>query len=661
MKRLMPALWLAFAALPGLALTTRPAGAEDQAAFRATVAAAYQRDWGAAAQAAARSGPVAQAVADWMRLRSGGAPLADYRAWLDAHPDWPDQDRIRARAEAAAIAAPPPQALGWFAENPPATVDGSLARIDALALTGQDARAAVALGQLWRTTSLTAEQEAALRARFGAHLAPHHRARLEIALTAGRWDQAERLLVDVNPVQADLARARIALQARREGVDGLIRALPEGLRDHAGLTRDRFQWRLRTGQLDGARALLDTIAPAAMGDPGDWSAGRLRLAREALAQADWAGLRQLAAGHGLTSGGDFADLEWLAGYGALKAGEPYDAIDHFAALRTGVSTPISLSRAAYWEGRAYEQAGDLAGAHLAYAHAVAVGGSAYYGQLAAERAGLPMPEDLTGLQPLPDWRGAPALRDQPMWQAAVWLWTVGEADLSRRFLLQLARTLPEAEVPRVARFALELNQPNLALMIGKAAALRGIVIPAALYPTSGIEADPLPVAPDLTLAIARRESEFNPVVTSQAGALGLMQVMPDTGRAMATELAIPFDQGKMTDPDYNALLGTAYLAHLQDQFGASVAMVAAGYNAGPGRPRRWATANGDPRDPAVDVVDWVEAIPFAETRNYVMRVAEAIPLYRARLAGGPVPWGIEAALRGSDPAVVPEPTAPVQP
>lgn len=659
MTRLLAALWLAFAASPLAA----PALAEDADAFRATVAAAHKRDWAAADRAAAQSGAVAQAVADWMRMRSGGPPLAAYRAWLDAHPDWPDRDRILSRAAEAAALAPASQALDWFDANPPQTLPARRAQLAALAATGQSAAAEAALGHLWRDSPLTAEDEAALRADFGLRLAPHHAGRLENALTARRWAEAERMLGDVNPPQAALARARIALQARREGVDDLINSLPEAMRDHAGLTRDRFLWRLKAGQLAGAEAILTDISahPAAMGDPSDWSEGRLRLVREAMAVGDWTRMRALAEGHGLTEGADFADLEWLAGYAALKSGDTRAALDHFAALRGGVSTPISLSRAGYWEGRAYEAMRDMAGAHMAYAYAVGVGGSAYYGQLAAERAGIPMSPEMAGLTPLPDWRGAPGLRDNRMWQAAVWLWSVGETDLSRRLLLQLARTLPEAEVPRLARFVAELRQPNLSLMVGKAAALRGIVLPAVLYPTSGLEAVPMPVAPELALAIARRESEFNAGAKSSVGALGLMQVMPATGKMMAEELAIPFDPARMTEADYNARLGTAYLAHLQDQFGTAIALISAGYNAGPGRPKRWAGQYGDPRDPAVDVVDWVELIPFSETRNYVMRVAEALPMYRARLAGGPVPWGIEAALRGTDPAIVPAATAPPMP
>ncbi len=655
MTRLLAALWLALTALPAAA------AAEDAAHFGVAVAAAQKRDWAGAEAAAARSGEVAQAVARWLALRAGGPPLAEYRAWLDGHPDWPDRDRIMARADEAAARATPAEALDWFAANPPQGLAARQAQIAALAATGGDA--ATALGHLWREASLTAEEEAALRASHGTALRPHHAGRLEAALSARRWAEAERMLPDVIPAQAALARARIALQARHEGVDALIAAVPPALANHAGLMRDRFDWRLRAGQTAAARDLLGAADahPAALGDPADWAAGRLRLARGALEARDWASLRAIAAPHRLTSGSDFADLEWLAGYGALKAGEPYAALSHFGALRAGVTTPISLSRAGYWEGRAYEAAGDLAAAHLAYAYAAGVGGSAYYGQLAAERAGLPMPDEMAGMTPLPDWRGAPALRDNPLWQAAVWLHVAGQPDLSRRFLLQLVRSLPEGDVPRVTRFALELHNPHLALTLGKAAALRGIVVPAALYPSAPLMHLPMPVAPELALSIARRESEFNAGVTSSAGALGLMQVMPDTGRMMAEELGIAFDLPRMTEADYNARLGTAYLKHLQDQFGTSIALVAAGYNAGPSRPKRWSGLNGDPRDAAVDAVDWVEAIPFAETRNYVMRVAEALPLYRARLAGAAVPWGAEAALRGTDPAVIPPAAAPAAP
>lgn len=629
-----------------LAALSGPVRAEDAAAFDRALAAAGARDWGGAAQAAAQSGPVGVSVVDWMALRAGQGDLGDYAGWLAAHPLWPDRARIAAQAEAAAARATPAEAVEWFAAHPPVTLAGAEAQIAALRALERDNDAARALGHLWRERALSAADEARLLAAFGPDLADHHAGRLERAVQEGRLEDAKRMLPRVGHVPAALARARMALQARGPGVDDLIEALPEGLRDHAGLTRDRFVWRVRAGLFDGAAELLRQADahPAGRGDPADWAAGRLRLVREAMQAGDWAGASSLAAPHGLSAGGDFADLEWLAGYTALRAGDAGAAAGHFATLRAGVGSPISLSRAGYWQGRAQEALGDDAAARAAYEFAARYA-TAYYGQLAAERAGIPMSEALSGAQPLPDWRGSALTRD-PLWQAAIWLWQAGDPALARRFLLHLGREGDPALLPLLARFTQELHEPYLALSMGKIAALRGALLPAVYYPLSGLETRDLPAPPALVLAIARRESEFRPDARSHVGALGLMQVMPETGRMMAEELGLEYDPALMLDGDYNARLGAGYLARLAGRFGPSVAMIAAGYNAGPGRPAGWAGRFGDPRDPAVDVVDWVEAIPFGETRNYVMRVAEALAIYRARLAGGPVEWGLEAALRG---------------
>jgi len=188
-----------------------------------------------------------------------------------------------------------------------------------------------------------------------------------------------------------------------------------------------------------------------------------------------------------------------------------------------------------------------------------------------------------------------------------------------------------------------LDDPYIQLRVAKRAAGRGIVNERAYFPLTAIDVAGRPdVSPELALAIARRESEFNPEVVSPAGARGLMQVMPGTAQDTAGALGMDYSLARLTaDPDYNAILGTAYLQKLRDRFGGATILVAAGYNAGPGRPLEWIDRFGDPRDASVDPVDWIEQIPFRETRNYVMRVMESLAPYRARLAGEPVPLTLD--------------------
>ena len=176
------------------------------------------------------------------------------------------------------------------------------------------------------------------------------------------------------------------------------------------------------------------------------------------------------------------------------------------------------------------------------------------------------------------------------------------------------------------------------LIVGKAALNRGLPFDFFAYPVSGIPAFKS-IGPEIersiVFAIARQESAFNPSVVSPANAYGLMQVTPDAGRYVAKRYGTSFDLARLkNDSVYNATFGAAELASLIEDYRGSYIMTFAGYNAGRGSVRKWVERYGDPRDPKVDAVDWVESIPFAETRNYVQRIMENLQVYRARFGGG---------------------------
>ena len=221
----------------------------------------------------------------------------------------------------------------------------------------------------------------------------------------------------------------------------------------------------------------------------------------------------------------------------------------------------------------------------------------------------------------------------------------GERNLAEQFLTHLTESLDETEINSLGAFVLSQNEPHLAVMIGKQAARQGLVTPAAYYPVVDLGIGTPPVPAELALAIARRESEFDPGVMSGVGARGLMQLMPGTAKDVAQYLELPYSRDRLVqDPIYNARLGTAYLDELMALFDGNIVMVAAGYNAGPGRPLRWMNERGDPRRGQIDMIDWIEHIPFSETRNYVMRVAESLPVYRARMSGKVEPLALSREL-----------------
>jgi soluble lytic murein transglycosylase len=353
--------------------------------------------------------------------------------------------------------------------------------------------------------------------------------------------------------------------------------------------------------------------------------------------------------HHLTEGSHFADLEWLAGYISLrKLNDPFAAISHFKNFQGAVASPISLGRAGYWLGRAYEAQGNQAQAQREYAEG-AKHQTSFYGQLSAERLGQPMDPALVGRATAPDWRNA-AFTQSSVFRAGALLLEAGELSLSERFLRHLAETQNPRALAQLGRFAIEAGEPHLAVMLGKQAVTEGTVLPGPYYALHPMAQSDLGVPKELALAIARRESEFDPRVVSGVGARGLMQLMPGTAKEMAGDLGLSYSSNRLlSDWQYNATLGGAYLRELTAEFGASPVLIAAAYNAGPSRARAWIQSNGDPRSGKIDVVDWIEHIPFRETRNYVMRVTESLPIYRARIAGRTLPIGLNKDLIGAMP------------
>lgn len=644
------------AALAAIVVTWTAPGAlaEDAAGLALALQAVAQKDWAGAESAARTAGPLAFDIVEWHRLRAGEGAFPAYADFAARRADWPGMELLRRRGEAKLDGAAPDRVIAYFKGMAPQTGTGALALVAAHEARGEGAQAAAAAEAAWRNLDLNEADQEAFLTRYGRHVAPHHGGRMAAMLDLGRREQARRMLDHVTPGTKAVAEARLALQANGSGVDARIAAVPERMMGSAGLALDRAKWRWRNGAEEGAAELILERSGNAesLGRPELWADLRAALARWDLRRGDARRAYKIAARHrlGPEFAGDYADLEWLAGYAALKLGDAPTALTHFDALMAAVQSPISLSRAGYWKGRALEVMGKVDAAQAAY-RAAAAYQTAFYGLLAAERAGQEIDPGFAVPAPLPDWRGAGFVQS-PVFQAAVLLHEAGQRDLADRFLLHLSETLSVDDTARLAGLALEWDEPYLALRLGKRAAESGAMLVSAYYPLSGIGGADLGVPGELALAIARRESEFDPSVVSPAGARGLMQLMPGTAKLMAERLSLAYEPGKLTtDPVYNARLGTAYLSVLREEFGPSPVLVAAGYNAGPGRPRRWIEEMGDPRQPSVDVVDWIEMIPFSETRNYVMRVSESLPVYRARL--GRADKGalrFSAELRGLDPA-----------
>ncbi|PTW48416.1 lytic transglycosylase domain-containing protein [Rhodovulum kholense] len=609
--------------------------AEPTALAKAMVAVRADR-WAEARQLARPAGQVALDIVEWRRLRAGEGSLDDYRAFLARNPDWPGLDKVRTSGEGAIGAGDDPAAVvAFFGGRAPVTGEGALRLVEAEAALGRTGEAQAAAVAAWQSLPLSEAAQSALLARFGRTLAGQHVARLDTLLWEGHDISAGRMLSLVPEGWQKLAAARIALRNQDPGVDARIAAVPTSLRNDPGLAYERFMWRTRKGRGEDAIALLDERSTSAqsLGRPALWAGWRRYYAHQVLREGNPKLAYRLASRHHLSAGASYAELEWLSGFIALRfLDKPETALTHFRAFEAAVRTPISLGRAGYWEGRALEAMRHPQEARAAYAMGAQFQTS-FYGLLAAERGGIAMDPSLAGRDYYPDWRAQPFARSSVV-SAAFLLHEAGEQNLVEMFLTHLAESADPAGQRALAGLALELNDHHVALRIAKTAAETGNVMVEAYFPVTEIARTRHPVPTELVLSIVRRESEFDPSVASGAGALGLMQLMPTTAKAMADELSVRYSSSALTaDPSYNARLGAAYLAHLVEEFGPNPVLVAAAYNAGPSRAHRWVSEQGDPRAAGVDVIDWIELIPFTETRNYVMRVTEALPIYRARLAG----------------------------
>ena len=626
-------------------------GNPNDAALREALRLASGKDWAAARAAVAQSDDISVDLIEWQRLRGGDetAKLGDYERFLTRHPDWPGLGLLRQKGEVAvARSTDPARVIGYFDRDRPATAVGATALVQALMAAGRPGDAEAEAFRAWSVLKFDAPEEAAMLDLQKEALAIAHEVRLDNLLWDGkRTAEALRMLPRVSADWQALAHARMALRADKAGVSAMVSAVPAALKDDPGLAYERFLWRMRRDNYPDAVDLLleRSDSPAHLGRPEAWAERRALLARWLMRNGQEQKAYRAASSHQLTEGNARADLEFLAGFIALrKLNDPDTALRHFKGLKASVTTAISLSRADYWTGRALDAKGDTSGAKLAY-QAAAKHQTAYYGQLAAEKLGLSLDPTLVNV-------GAPErgyktanFANSSVLQAARRLQDVGERGPAKRFFLHLAESQDRAGLEALSDLALLLNEPHIALVVAKQAAEKGWILPRAYYPVPDMVPDTLSVSRALALAISRRESEFDPAARSHANAMGLMQLLPETAGRMAKSLGLPHETRQLTaDPGHNAQLGAAYLAQMIKEFGPSVAMAAAGYNAGPGRPRKWVTEFGDPR--STDPVDWVETIPFTETRTYVMRVTESLVIYRQRLKGQSGPIRITSELTG---------------
>ena len=612
-----------------------------------------------------RDGLQAVDRSDWFEVRQAESQIRDTTArdvltWYRARRDWrmsfdemdraltrlggwPEIGAIRSRAEEVMQGSTldARARVAWFETHGGAQSGaGNIVYARALQALGRDDEALEQVRIAWHGRTLTKEVSQQTYSRYKKYLTQDdHRKRADFLLWTRQTTAAGRLKSLLTPDWRALVDARSKLIRRARGVDSAVSAVSSELESHPGLMFDRAQWRRRARLTDRAVPLLRQI------DGKDVpAAGRSRLWKErhpqvrvALKNSDWQLAYELSAPHGLNAGRDFAEAEWIAGWIALRhLGNADRALQHFETLETGVSTPISLSRAYYWKGRALEALGRTDEAQQVYLDAAQFRFS-YYGQLAAEKA-MQSVIDLPTAYEITD-QDRVNFHDRALVQAMRLFAENGWDAAFRKFAYHLDDQLTRPQdFELLAEIGREYHYADIGVRGAKAGLAKGVVAPDAAYPVVEYPLLKEPqVERSLMLALSRQESEMNPAAISHANARGLMQFVPRTARLEARRQGLPYRTSWLTDdPGYNMTLGGAHLDTLLRQFNGSYIMTAAAYNAGASRPQRWIGEYGDPRAGEVDPVDWVEFIPFSETRNYVQRVLENTQVYRHRLSGEPV-------------------------
>ncbi|WP_199229288.1 lytic transglycosylase domain-containing protein [Caulobacter endophyticus] len=643
-------------ARPGLVNTPPTAyagtlGETDAANLRAAVMGQRSASTVRAAMASI-SDPLARKIALWA-LADVGAESMSFFELDQARRDlngWPRSSRRDLPAEKALSTSglTPAQTIAWFGGSEPLTAEGAMALASAYQASGRAQDATNLIRRFWRGKTFEADAQRAMQARFGAMLTADDYAQRADMLLYGPQGPAARDMVALLPYdQQSVAQARIALRSNASNANDLVAALSPAQQVSPGVAFERAAYLRRKGMDVMA---LDLVRYFPARPPSDDTAGpiwreRKQLVMSAIKNGDSRGA-YAAANAGLPGGADAAEAEFFAGWIALsRLKDANAAAAHFGRINEIGASPITRGRALYWQGRAAEAQGDVIAAQAFYAEG-ARHITTFYGQLAAEKAGVK--EIRLDKDPVITAADRARFESRELIRAAKLLRDVGANDAFRSLVLYIDDQLPTAqEQALLVDFARNTGDQDLAMRAVRTAAQRGFILPERGYPLLDHHFTPIPGAAETAFvySISRQESNFDPRARSGVGARGMMQLMPPTAAGVARKLGESHSVDRLFEPDYNMRLGSVYLGDMINRFSGSYIMAAAAYNAGPGRPPQWTALCGDPRGASTDPLDFIECIPFSETRNYVMRTLETTMVYRARLNGGVAPLTLSADLK----------------
>ncbi len=643
----------------------KPAGPQlsgDLATIRDAILAARRGKTDEATDIQAKiTDPVGRKLVEWYLLRhsESNAPFSRYAAFVTANPDWPSATLLRRRAEARLWQErSDPASVHGFTLDQPISAKGKFALARTLLAEGDRDGATRLVREAWRSEELLDRTESDAYDAFKDLLtSDDHRARMDKRIGAKDLAGARRAAQHLGSDALAIVKACGAVRGQSSKAEDTLNDVPADARSDLGYTLCRIQWLLAKNKIDDAARVTIAAAPGTMAlqDTDQWWRERRILSRKLLDQGQYQTAYDVIRGAAAPDNPYYrSDMHFMRGWIALRyLDDAKTAAAHFVHVDEGQTNPTVLARAAYWRGRAAEALGNSATMRADY-QAAARYPTAYYGQLALAKLG----RDGIELRAPTSAASAGSMAADERVRAADMLYAIGEPDVVLYFVADLAEESTDVGMlEALGELTGRRNDARAMLQLGKIALGRGFAFDHYAFPVIGIPKH-APIAPDIgrsmTYSIARTESAFDQRDKSAANAVGLMQVTPEAGRDTAKRFKVSYDWDRMvSDPVYNTQMGAAELSALLSEYRGCHIMTFAGYNAGRGRVRDWIKAYGDPRDPNVDAVDWVERIPLSETRNYVQRVMENFAVYQARFDDA----GTAIAAKSSDRVVTQETNA----
>jgi soluble lytic murein transglycosylase len=581
--------------------------------------------------------PLSFRIVEWLQLQSPieklAIPFTKTIDFLKKNPNWPLKDLLQTQAEENLKETDDRQEVRkWFDENPPLTANGAIFYARALIKIGKTNAARKVVQDAWIKFDFEGKALKPFWQEFKEFLTQeNHQLRVDRLLIQEKVSTARIMFPWLNEDHRALSDARIALIEQAGDVDTKLAKVPSELTKHPGLIYDRIKWHRRKENNSSMLQLLKENSQPKQ-DEELWWRERNILIRRLLDDSHYQAAYELAKNHGIEKGESFANGEWLAGWIALRMlKRPGIALVHFQTLYAKVKSPISLSRGAYWAARAAAALGKKEESQTWMSKAKLYPGT-YYGQIALRGSVTGATPPLHSKRPNVDRYVRDKFEQREMVQVIRLLTAVNGKHLIEPFGLKLSQEISDpAEQVLLIELAAKECGPYYGVLTAKKLPMKNVPLIEAAFPILPRQYQQYTdkANPALVHAIIRQESRFKQDAISSAGAQGLMQLMPKT--ALQTAKKTKTRLGSLSDPNVNIPLGCAHLRELLGQFNGSLILAVAAYNAGITAVQSWIQKYGDPRQPGVDLIDWVEKIPYAETRNYVQRVLENYGYYSQRL------------------------------